>query len=82
MYTKTQLKNMVKNGLMDEVYVECRRYGEIKDKSSYEYTHTIDFKTNEKRTDFITVIVIEYKHLLWTFELVKGECIEIEYKDA
>ena len=82
MYTKTQLKNMVKNGLMDEVYVECRRYGEIKDKASYEYTHTIDFKTNKKRTDLVTVVVIEYKRIIWTFELVKGECIEIEYKDA
>ena len=82
MYTKTQLKNMVSNGLMDEVYKECRRYGEIKDKASYEYTHTIDFKTNEKRNDLVTVVVIEYKRIIWTFELVKGECIEIEYKDA
>lgn len=82
MYTKTQLKNMVSNGLMDEVYKECRRYGEIKDKASYEYTHTIDFKTNEKRTDLVTVVVIEYKRIIWTFELVKGECTEIEYKGA
>ena len=82
MYTKTQLKNMVKNGLMDEVYIECRRYGKIKGKSSYEYTHTINFKTNEKRTDLITSIIIEYKGIIWFFELVKGECIEIEYKDA
>lgn len=49
MYTKTQLKSMVKNGLMDEVYIECRRYGEIKGKTSYEYTHTINFKTNEQK---------------------------------
>nr|DAJ98501.1 MAG TPA: hypothetical protein [Caudoviricetes sp.] len=82
MYTKTQLKSMVNSGLMNDVYKDCRRYGEIREIIDYEYTHTINFKTNEKRTDFITVVIIEYKNLLWTFELVKGECIEIEYKAA
>lgn len=72
--TKTQLKAQIdKGGSLDTVYKECRRYGEIIYKSDYEYTYTVNFKTNEKVTDLVTAIYISYKDLYWHFELVKGE---------
>lgn len=71
----------MKNGFLDDVYKECRRYGEIKSNFDFEYTYTVNFKTNERKTDLVTEIQIEYKDLLWTFELVKGLCTSAGYKN-
>lgn len=79
MKTKTQLKSMLKSGFFDAIYKECRLYGEIKGKVNFEYTYTVDFKTNEQKTDLVTEIQIEHKGLLWTFEIVKGVCLSIAY---
>ena len=77
MKTKTQLKSMMKRGFVDDVYKECRLYGEIKRKIDFEYTYTVNFKTNEQKTDLVTEIQIEHKGLQWTFELVEGVCKSI-----